>query len=61
VVLATGAIERPLVFRATTAGDVAAGAGQTYLIATAYGWAIAVIVTAADAAYQAALDLHAAV
>ena len=62
VVLATGAIERPLVFPGNDRpGILLAGAGQTYL--NRYGVRVgnrAVIVTAADAAYQAALDLHAA-
>jgi sarcosine oxidase subunit alpha len=62
VVLATGAIERPLVFPGNDRpGIMLAGAGQTYL--NRYGVRVgnrAVIVTAADAAYQAALDLHAA-
>jgi sarcosine oxidase, subunit alpha len=62
VVLATGAIERPLVFPGNDRpGILLAGAGQTYL--NRYGVRVGnrvVIVTAADAAYQAALDLHAA-
>jgi sarcosine oxidase subunit alpha len=62
VVLATGAIERPLVFPGNDRpGIMLAGAGQTYL--NRYGVRIGtrvVIVTTADAAYQAALDLHAA-
>jgi sarcosine oxidase subunit alpha len=62
VVLAAGAIERPLVFPGNDRpGIMLAGAGQTYL--NRYGVRVgsrAVIVTAADAAYQAALDLHAA-
>ena len=62
VVLATGAIERPLVFPGNDRpGILLAGAAQTYL--NRYGVRVgarAVIVTAADAAYQAALDLHAA-
>ncbi|MEA3133394.1 MAG: sarcosine oxidase, subunit alpha, partial [Gammaproteobacteria bacterium] len=60
VVLATGAIERPLVFPGNDRpGILLAGAGQTYL--NRYGVRVGtrvVIVTAADAAYQAALDLH---
>ena len=62
VVIATGAIERPLVFPGNDRpGILLAGAGQTYL--NRYGVRVggrAVIVTAADAAYQTALDLHAA-
>jgi len=62
VVIATGAIERPLVFPGNDRpGILLAGAAQTYL--NRYGVRVgsrAVIVTAADAAYQAALDLHAA-
>jgi sarcosine oxidase subunit alpha len=62
VVLATGAIERPLVFPGNDRpGILLAGAGQTYL--NRYGVRVGnrvVVVTAADAAYQAALDLHAA-
>ena len=62
VVLATGAIERPLVFPGNDRpGIMLAGAGQTYL--NRYGVRVgdrAVIVTADDAAYQSALDLHAA-
>jgi sarcosine oxidase subunit alpha len=62
VVLATGAIERPLVFPGNDRpGIMLAGAAQTYL--NRYGVRVGdrlVIVTACDAAYQAALDLHAA-
>ncbi len=62
VVLATGAIERPLVFPGNDRpGIMLAGAAQTYL--NRYGVRVAnrvVIVTACDAAYQAALDLKAA-
>jgi sarcosine oxidase subunit alpha len=62
VVLATGAIERPLVFPGNDRpGILLAGAGQTYL--NRYGVRVGervVVVTAADAAYQAALDLRAA-
>jgi sarcosine oxidase subunit alpha len=62
VVLATGAIERPLVFPGNDRpGILLAGAAQTYL--NRYGVRIgdrAVIVTCSDDAYQAALDLHAA-
>jgi sarcosine oxidase, subunit alpha len=62
VVLATGAIERPLVFPGNDRpGILLAGAAQTYL--NRYGVRVgnhAVVVTADDAAYQAALDLSAA-
>jgi len=62
VVLATGAIERPLVFPGNDRpGILLAGAARTYL--NRYGVKVgscAVLVTADDAAYQAALDLHAA-
>ncbi len=62
VVLATGAIERPLVFPGNDRpGIMLAGAAQTYL--NRYGVRVGkrvVIVTACDAAYQAALDLSAA-
>ena len=62
VVLAAGAIERPLVFPGNDRpGILLAGAGQTYL--NRYGVRVgsrAVIVTAADGAYQGALELHAA-
>ena len=62
VVIAAGAIERPLVFPGNDRpGILLAGAGQTYL--NRYGVRVgsrAVIVTAADGAYQTALDLHAA-
>ncbi len=62
VVLATGAIERPLVFPGNDRpGIMLAGAARTYL--NRYGVKVgnsAVLVTADDAAYQAALDLHAA-
>ena len=62
VVLATGAIERPLVFPGNDRpGIMLAGAAQTYL--NRYGVRVAdriVVATACDAAYQAALDLHAA-
>jgi sarcosine oxidase, subunit alpha len=62
VILATGAIERPLVFPGNDRpGIMLAGAAQTYL--NRYGVRVGsrvVIVTAGDAAYQAALDLHAA-
>ncbi len=60
VVLATGAIERPLVFPGNDRpGILLAGAAQTYL--NRYGVLVgsrAVVVTATDAAYQAALELH---
>jgi sarcosine oxidase subunit alpha len=62
VVLATGAIERPLVFPGNDRpGIMLAGAARTYL--HRYGIKIghrAVIATAGDSAYQAAIDLHAA-
>ena len=62
VVLATGAIERPLVFPGNDRpGILLAGAAQTYL--NRYGVRVGdhvVVVTADDAAYQAALDLSAA-
>ena len=62
VVLATGAIERPLVFPGNDRpGIMLAGAARTYL--NRYGvlpGRRAALVTACDAAYQAALDLHAA-
>jgi len=60
VVLATGAIERPLVFPGNDRpGIMLAGAVRTY--ANRYGvtpGARAVVVTACDEAYRAALDLH---
>ncbi|HMD73675.1 MAG TPA: sarcosine oxidase subunit alpha family protein [Steroidobacteraceae bacterium] len=60
VVLATGAIERPLVFPGNDRpGIVLAGAARTYL--NRYGVRVgsrAVVVTGDDAAYQAALDLQ---
>jgi sarcosine oxidase subunit alpha len=62
VVLATGAIERPLVFPGNDRpGILLAGAARTYL--NRYGVRVgtrAVVVTAGDDAYQAALDLKAA-
>jgi len=62
VVLATGSIERPLVFPGNDRpGILLAGAAQTYL--NRYGVKAgtrAVVVTSGDAAYAAALDLHAA-
>jgi sarcosine oxidase, subunit alpha len=62
VVLATGAIERPLVFPGNDRpGIMLAGAARTWL--NRYGvlpGTRAVVVTACDAAYQAALELHAA-
>jgi sarcosine oxidase subunit alpha len=62
VVLATGAIERPLVFPGNDRpGILLAGAAQTYLnrYAVCVGRRV-VVVTSGDEAYQAALDLHAA-
>jgi len=62
VVLATGAIERPLVFPGNDRpGILLAGAAQTYLnrYAVRVGRRV-VLATADDAAYQAALDLKAA-
>ena len=62
VVLATGAIERPLVFPGNDRpGIMLAGAAQTYL--RRYGvrtGSRAVVVTSDDNAYQAALELRAA-
>ena len=62
VVLATGAIERPLVFPGNDRpGIMLAGAAQTYL--RRYGvrtGSRAVVVTSNDYAYQAALELRAA-
>src|SRR5579863_4875873 len=62
VVLATGAIERPLVFPGNDRpGIMLAGAARTWL--NRYGvlpGTRAVVVTACDTAYQAALELHAA-
>ena len=62
VVLATGAIERPLVFPGNDRpGIMLASAARTYL--NRYGVAVGqnvVLVTGSDAAYAAALDLHAA-
>ena len=62
VVLAAGAIERPLVFPGNDRpGMLLAGAAQTYL--NRYGVRVgtrAVVVTSCDSAYRAALDLHAA-
>jgi sarcosine oxidase subunit alpha len=62
VVLASGAIERPLVFPGNDRpGILLAGAAQTYL--NRYGVRVgtrAVIVTSGDDAYQSALDLQAA-
>jgi sarcosine oxidase, subunit alpha len=62
VVLAAGAIERPLVFPGNDRpGILLAGAAQTYL--NRYGVRVgtrAVIVTCCDDAYQTALDLKAA-
>ncbi len=62
VVLATGSIERPLVFPGNDRpGILLAGAAHTYL--NRYGVRVgsrAVIVTSGDEAYQTALDLNAA-
>ena len=62
VVLATGAIERPLVFPGNDRpGILLAGAAQTYL--NRYGVCVGrrvVVVTSGDDAYQTALDLHGA-
>jgi sarcosine oxidase, subunit alpha len=62
VVLATGAIECPLVFPGNDRpGILLAGAAHTYL--NRYGVCVGrrvVFVTSGDEAYQAALDLHAA-
>ncbi|HWG72309.1 MAG TPA: 2Fe-2S iron-sulfur cluster-binding protein, partial [Steroidobacteraceae bacterium] len=62
VVLATGAIERPLVFPGNDRpGILLAGAAHTYL--NRYGVRVgtrAVVVTSGDEPYAAALDLHAA-
>jgi sarcosine oxidase, subunit alpha len=62
VILATGAIERPLVFANNDLpGVMLADAARVYL--NRYGVRVgqrAVIVTAHDSAYRAALDLHAA-
>ena len=62
VVLATGAIERPLVFPGNDRpGILLAGAAHTYL--NRYGVCVGtrlVVVTSGDDAYQAALDLKAA-
>jgi sarcosine oxidase subunit alpha len=62
VILATGAIERPLIFPGNDRpGIMLAGAAQAYL--NRFGVRVgerAVLVTSSDTAYQAALDLHAA-
>jgi sarcosine oxidase subunit alpha len=62
VVLATGAIERPLVFPGNDRpGIMLAGAARTYV--NRYGampGSRAVVVTACDEAYRTALDLHSA-
>jgi sarcosine oxidase, subunit alpha len=62
VVLATGAIERPLIFPGNDRpGIMLAGAAQTYL--NRFGVRVgerAVCITSNDDAYQTALDLHAA-
>jgi sarcosine oxidase subunit alpha len=61
VILATGAMERPLVFPGNDRpGIMLAGAAQTYL--NRFGVLVGrrvVVVTACDTAYQAALDLRA--
>jgi sarcosine oxidase subunit alpha len=60
IVLATGAIERPLVFPGNDRpGIMLAGAARTYV--NRYGaapGARAVVITGCDEAYRAALDLH---
>ncbi len=60
VVLATGAIERPLVFAGNDRpGIMLAGAARTWLNRYAVlPGTRAVLVTACDAAYQAAFDLE---
>jgi sarcosine oxidase, subunit alpha len=62
VILAAGAIERPLIFPGNDRpGVMLAGAAQTYL--NRFGVRVGertVLVTSSDAAYQSALDLHAA-
>jgi sarcosine oxidase subunit alpha len=61
VILATGAIERPLIFPGNDRpGIMLAGAAQTYLnrFGVRVGESV-VLVTSTDDAYQAALDLHA--
>jgi sarcosine oxidase, subunit alpha len=62
VVLATGAIERPLVFSGNDRpGVMLAGAARTYL--HGYGVKVGrrvVVATAGDSAYRAAIDLHVA-
>jgi sarcosine oxidase subunit alpha len=62
VVLATGAIERPLVFRGNDRpGVMLAGAARTYL--HRYGVKVGahvVVATTDDSGYRAAVDLHAA-
>ncbi|HEY5102870.1 MAG TPA: 2Fe-2S iron-sulfur cluster-binding protein, partial [Steroidobacteraceae bacterium] len=62
VVLATGSLERPLVFPGNDRpGVMLAGAARTYLHRYAVRCGTrAVVVAGCDAAYQAALDLHAA-
>src|SRR5450631_3889390 len=62
VVLATGSLERPLVFPGNDRpGIMLAGAARTYLHRYAVRCGTrAVVVAGCDAAYQAALDLHAA-
>ena len=61
VVLATGAIERPLVFPGNDRPGILLAAAAAHLSATVTACSSGsrvVIVTACDAAYQAALDLH---
>jgi sarcosine oxidase subunit alpha len=62
VILATGALERPLVFPGNDLpGVMLAGAARTYLHRYAVRCGTrAVVIAGCDAAYQAALDLHAA-
>jgi sarcosine oxidase, subunit alpha len=62
VVLATGSLERPLVFPGNDLpGVMLAGAARTYLHRYAVRCGTrAVVIAGCDAAYQAALDLHAA-
>jgi sarcosine oxidase subunit alpha len=62
VIFATGALERPLIFPGNDRpGVLLAGAGHSYL--NRYGVLVGrrvALITAHDAAYQTALDLHAA-
>jgi sarcosine oxidase, subunit alpha len=62
VVLATGSLERPLVFPGNDLpGIMLAGAARTYLHRYGVRCGIrAVVIAGCDSAYQAALDLHAA-